>query len=389
MSSTQLALAWEIGDLEDRPSVAINGSAPETSVQPAEPSEPVCLPGVVVFDPFMGSGTIVGEAQKLGCTVIGRDINPVAYCAVRVALGPVDRCELHEHFRKLESGVGREIKRLYRSRDSDGQPCDVLYFFWVKVLPCPKCLANVDLFPTYVFATHAYNKQNPEAKLVCPECSDVLSGRYDDTRVACRCGVRFNPQEGPAKRTTAICRRCKHEFPIAKTARGAGKPPDHRLYAKLVLRQDGSKEYLRITEEDLSAFRAAQERLRDLDPPLPRLPIADGHNTHQILNYGYRYWHELFNERQLLALTMLAGAIRDIPENSAREALAVLFSGLLEFNNMFASYKGEGTGAVRHMFSHHILKPERTPIEANVWGTPKSSGAFSTLYETRLLRALD
>lgn len=56
---------------------------------------------------------------------------------------------------------------------------------------------------------------------------------------------------------------------------------------------------------------------------------------------------------------------------------------------MFASFKGEGTGAVRHMFYHHILKPERTPLEANLWGTPKSSGSFSTLFESRVLRALD
>jgi putative DNA methylase len=351
--------------------------------------EPVRLPGVVVFDPFMGSGTIVGEAQKLGCTVIGRDINPVAYRAVRVALGPVNRREVHEHFRKLEARVGKEIKELYKSTDSDGQRCDVLYFFWVKVLPCPKCLANVDLFSSYVFAAHAYKKQNPEAKIVCPECSDVLSGRHDDTEAVCSCGARFNPQQGPAKRATAICRQCGHEFPIAKTARNLGRAPDHRLYAKLVFRRDGTKEYLPITDQDLSTFRAAKERLRDLAPPLPRVPIGDGHNTRQILNYGYRCWHELFNERQLLALTMLAGEIRDLQETAAREALAVLFSGLLEFNNMFASYKGEGTGAVRHMFSHHILKPERMPIEANVWGTPKSSGAFSTLYESRLLRALD
>ena len=63
-----------------------------------------------------------------------------------------------------------------------------------------------------------------------------------------------------------------------------------------------------------------------------------------------------------------------LPRRIRADALLTLFSGVLEFNNMFASYKGEGTGAVRHMFSHHILKPERTPIEANVWGTPKSSG---------------
>ena len=39
------------------------------------------------------------------------------------------------------------------------------------------------------------------------------------------------------------------------------------------------------------------------------------------------------------------------------------------------------------MFSHHILKPERAPLENSVWGTDKSSGTFRTLFESRLLRA--
>ena len=46
---------------------------------------PVRFPGAVVFDPFMGSGTTLGEALKLGCRVVGRDINPVAHFAVRNA----------------------------------------------------------------------------------------------------------------------------------------------------------------------------------------------------------------------------------------------------------------------------------------------------------------
>jgi hypothetical protein len=74
---------------------------------------------------------------------------------------------------------------------------------------------------------------------------------------------------------------------------------------------------------------------------------------------------------------------------SYTDALFTLFSGVLEFDNMFATFKGEGTGAVRHLFSHHILKPERMPIEANVWGTQKSSGSFSNLFKSRLLRAVD
>jgi hypothetical protein len=40
------------------------------------------------------------------------------------------------------------------------------------------------------------------------------------------------------------------------------------------------------------------------------------------------------------------------------------------------------------MFSHHVLKPEMMPIEANVWGTSKSSGSFSTLFRSRVLNAL-
>ena len=107
------------------------------------------------------------------------------------------------------------------------------------------------------------------------------------------------------------------------------------------------------------------------------------------MSYGFLCWRDFFNDRQLLALSMLRAAILKIEDEGARGALLTLFSGVLEFNNLFASYKGEGTGAVRHMFAHHILKPEKTPIEANVWGTAKSSGSFSNLFRSRLLRAID
>jgi putative DNA methylase len=81
-------------------------------------------------------------------------------------------------------------------------------------------------------------------------------------------------------------------------------------------------------------------------------------------------------------------AILDEPDQASRELLLLLFSGTLEFNNMLCSYKGEGTGAVRHLFSHHVLKPEKMALENSIWGTPKSSGCFSTLFTSRLLPAL-
>ncbi|RZK68469.1 MAG: hypothetical protein EOO85_24290 [Pedobacter sp.] len=54
---------------------------------------------------------------------------------------------------------------------------------------------------------------------------------------------------------------------------------------------------------------------------------------------------------------------------------------------MFCSFKGEGTGAVRHMFNNHVLKPEKTPLENSVWGTLRNSGSFCALFKSRLLKA--
>ncbi|MBC6437406.1 MAG: hypothetical protein GDA52_04545 [Rhodobacteraceae bacterium] len=146
---------------------------------------------------------------------------------------------------------------------------------------------------------------------------------------------------------------------------------------------------MRTTDEDHQSYARAEDALARRPQAYPVVAIQPGYNTNQALGYNYRYWHEMFNARQLLCLSILAERIRDILDPVLRDLFTCLFSGVLEFNSLFASYKGEGTGAVRHMFSHHILKPERTPIEANVWGTTKSSGSFMTMFEGRIRRALD
>ena len=45
------------------------------------------LAGIRVADPFMGGGTPLLEANRLGCDVIGYDINPMAYWIVRQEMG--------------------------------------------------------------------------------------------------------------------------------------------------------------------------------------------------------------------------------------------------------------------------------------------------------------
>lgn len=350
--------------------------------------------GVTVFEPFMGSGTTVGEAHKLGCTALGRDINPVACEAVRVAFGPMERRRLQGAYEQLSASVGERLRTLYRTVDAQGELAEVLYYFWVKTVPCPQCRETVELFSSRIFARNAYPDRKPAVQVCCPACGGVQTAQLGESSVRCvSCAADFAPESGPARGAKADCPHCQHTFAIAAAVRAGGTPPAHRLYAKLVLTASGEKQYLRATTEDFAAFAHASTMFREeVAAGHIRLPVgelADGYNTRQAIGYGYKAWRDFFNDRQLLALGWLHEAIAALPDEATRDALLVLFSGVLEFNNLFASYKGEGTGAVRHMFSHHILKPERTPIEANVWGTPKSSGSFSNLFRSRLLRALE
>jgi putative DNA methylase len=345
---------------------------------------------VTVFDPFMGSGTTVGEAHKLGCIALGRDINPVACESVRVALSPLDRHELQAAYDQLAATVGVRIRELYRTQEES----ETLYYFWVMQADCPACAATLDLFSNFIFARNAYPNRKPEVQVCCPGCGDVFSALHRDELLTCRhCQLAFNPAHANAQGSKATCRACGHNFPIAATIRATAQQPKHRLYAKLLLTSADEKVYLPATPHDEAAYQAASQQLREeLTQGRLRLPmneLADGFNTRQAINYNYRAWRDFFNDRQLLALGWLQEAIAQVPRPAVRDALLTLFSGVLEFNNLFASYKGEGTGAVRHLFAHHILKPERTPLEANVWGTPKSSGSFSNLFKSRLLRALD
>jgi len=340
-----------------------------------------------VLDPFMGSGTTLGEALKLGARAVGCDINPVSTFAVRQAFTRADEASLREAFDQLEASVAREIRRYYYTHDREtGESIPVLYFFWCKMVRTPDG-EELPLFSRYVFAQDAYPKRKPRAQIVCPNCWSILEDRYDASALKCpSCQHRFNPQDGPAKGQYVTSKdgsrhRIKNLLPLD------GQPPRHRLYAMLAVRSNGEKVYLAPDERDHALYAEAAQRLASESLPLPTLQVRPGHNTNQARGYNYKQWRQFFNDRQLLCLGLLLREILRIEDVRIQEQMLCLFSSTLEFNNLFCSYKGEGTGAVRHMFSHHILKPERTPIENSVWGMSKSSGTFSTLFESRLLRA--
>src|SRR5579872_2121465 len=193
----------------------------------------------VVLDPFMGSGTTVGEALKLGCRAVGVDINPVSYFLVKKALEPCSDAALWRAFARLEREVGPHIKRFYTSR-FHGVEADLLYTFWVMVLPCPSCQAQTRLFSKWIFSSNAYPKKKPASRAICPACGEINTVAYTTEAACCRaCSHSFNPQEGPVEGAYFRCERCGEKQKILDVVRRSLTPPAHEMYALMLLLPDG------------------------------------------------------------------------------------------------------------------------------------------------------
>jgi hypothetical protein len=221
----------------------------------------------------------------------------------------------------------------------------------------------------------------------CPCCGHPWWVPVVKDEVQCaECSHAFVPAERRVRGTHYHCDSCGHEDKIL-TAIG-DTPPEHRMRVMTVWCDACGKSHKKPSPEDLAKYEAiaAEVAERFDEMHVPREEIPAGYNTNQQRRYGYRYWHQMFNPRQLKGLDMLFGAIRQIEDAPSRELLTLLASASLDFNSMNCGAKGLGTGAIRHVFAHHAFIPAKEPLEANLWGVHRSSGGFSTLFADRLLR---
>lgn len=344
--------------------------------------------GKLVLDPFMGGGTTVMEALRLGCKVVGVDLNPVAWWIVKKAVEPVDLSALDAAFCKIETQVAERIKYFYKTTCPHCQrEADALHIFWVKVAPCLGCGRLIRLH-----ANHVMTRYRDRAVVHCPDCGHVFNTQ-DIRKSACpSCGRTFDARHGVVKKASYICPACGHRNTSLEAARQTGEPLGQEIFAVSYLCPAHSQGFKVADEHDLALYgEAEQEFLTRRERLLfPRQAIPPGLKTDDLINHNYHHWHQLFNPRQLLCLDMLLAAILELEDENVQEFMLTLFSSVLEFNNMFCSYKGVSPvkpGAVRHIFSHHAFVVPREPLENNLWGVGSTSGTFSSLYHTRLRRA--
>ncbi len=342
--------------------------------------------GGVIADPFMGGGSPIFEANRLGFSVIGTDINPMAYWIVRQSLVPLQVDAFRAAAEVVATEVEHQVGNLYRTACATcHRQAEVKYFLWVKVRRCSACGTDNDLFPGYLLADDTRHPKNVVACAHCGElneCSVVPT--LDNPAVCWSCEETFSVV-GPAKKSRISCRSCSTELRYPDRASG---PPTHRMWAieyhcSACKPTHHGRFFKKPDSLDLAAFNEAALRLAKLDGqlPIPSEPIPSGDETDRLHRWGYTRFREMFNERQLLGLGLLLQAIEGVHDRETRHALLTVFSDFLRYQNMLCRYD---TYALKcqDIFSVHGFPVGLVQCENNLLGIPRvGSGSFRHFVE--------
>jgi adenine-specific DNA methylase len=347
------------------------------------------LSGRHIADPFMGGGTPLLEANRVGCNITGFDINPMSYWIVKQEIEHLDLDLYSETAQSLRSSLEKEIGHFYRTDCTfcRSPKAHIKYFLWVKVKPCNKCGKEIDLFPGYLISA---DSRHPKNVFVCPSCGEL--SETDDRKnpgLCIHCNLELTV-DGPAKRSRCRCPECGTDNHFPDKELGV---PAHRLFAieyyctKCKPSHSG-RFFKKPDDKDILKFEESSKHWGKMVPKyVPDAKIPSGDETNRLHRWGYSRYREMFNARQLLGLELSARMIADISNDRVRNALATNFSDLLRYQNMLARYDTKALKSL-DIFSIHGFPVGLVQCESNFLGIMDSgrtpcvgSGGWANIIE--------
>jgi len=303
-----------------------------------------------VLDPTAGGGSIPFEAVRLGCAVIGNDLNPVASLLLKATV------ELPlKHGSKLQARVevlGAEFVRRVRAQIVDLYPaepnewiCDG--YLWARTITCPYCGGIVPLSPNWKLSASGHG-----VRLV-PENGHVrfeIVDREADHSPATVTG-------GDGSCPFVECRRTIDGDEIKAQAQ-AGRM-NQQLYC-VVYKEEQIKGYykngrpkiekvrgFRIPRPEDDVDKLVQQKLKEKMPLWQARNIVPDEEIDALSNYdrghrmyGTHLWRDMFTPRQLFGdctsvevfHEMVEEYVRTELDRSAMTYVALALDKLLPYN---------------------------------------------------------
>ncbi|MDQ5822259.1 MAG: DNA methylase, partial [Actinomycetota bacterium] len=179
----------------------------------------------VVLDPFMGGGTTLFEANRVGLSVVGYDTNPLSRWVCERELERLDVDAFEVAAEEIAQEVEAKIGDLYTTRCEEcGDEAKVKFFLWVKTHICD-CGQETLLFPGPLVAGRGMNRHTHDV-LICSGCRRVEQFLPGEAPEDCpHCSAVYDSR----LRQSGSCRCCDTTF--RTTPRAADMPPKHTLFA--------------------------------------------------------------------------------------------------------------------------------------------------------------
>ena len=281
------------------------------------------------------------EAQRLGLRAVGSDLNPVAVLITKalielphmfqgkppvnpdadpmgISLGKGKKVErvpwrgatgiaddIRYYGRWMRERAWERIGHLYpTAKLPEGGESVVIAWLWARTIPCrnPACGILMPLMRTYQISTKRGNLRwtKPLIDRKEKKVSFVVQNTPNDV-----------PENGTVGRDGAICFACNGTVPLEYVREQARAGFMSETLVGIVAEGKGGRVFLSPTEEHTQAASEAAP------PWKPSGTLPEKALGFRVQAYGFKNWHELFTDRELLGRCTLS----DLLMNEVRELL--------------------------------------------------------------------
>jgi len=341
----------------------------------------------VIFDPFMGGGTTVVEAVRLGVKTIGIDLNPVAWFITKKEIEPINPKSFKETAEAILKSVGSSISQYYKTLcpSKNKHEADIIYALWVRQVKCENCKKEVPLFKNFLIASVKKNRV-----VFCPKCGHVFKTDSKDSVVICpECQNPFDVETGYVEGKMYKCPHCSFRGEVSQAIKKTGKPSTKLFAIEYYCPECDERGYKKVEPFDVQLFERAKEEYESkkdqlLGRLIPEQAIPwDTMAIRRAQNSVYKHFYDLFNERQLLCLAKILEKILQIEDENLREYFLLTFSDCTNANNMMCKYNYQAA-KLEPLFGHHTIWAPQMPVENNILGTKYGRGSFKNYIEKAL-----
>lgn len=352
----------------------------------------------VVGDCFCGGGSVPFEAARMGCDVFASELNPVAglltWAALNIAGADDQTIErLREFQQKVYDAVEKQIFEWGIETNEKGHRANS-YLYCVEIT-CPECGHDLPLAPSWVIGkgtkTIAVLNDNGAGFDI-----DIKSGVSAEQ-------LKVADKQATVRGNEIYCLHCQKSVRVDFLRRNMrlwektdliSRENDvfrDRLYCIRYIDVDGKRYYTSPSEEDLQREKRVIELLSEYFGEwqekgyIPDSIIEDGAKTHELMRTrGWKYWHQLFNPRQLLTHGLFIKVLNNLSGLQLELVVGILgVNKLCNWNSVLSRWNSAaGVEKVVDVFSNQALN---TIFNYGVRGMPDVHNAWFFNINNRLI----